>query len=434
MTIEKGRFLTLNAVVRVNQIEVTRTRNEGEDESRLHTPETVDAFRGAISDGWPQGRITWSLSWQALHSANRNYVDIRKMIKRYALSLGDDVTFIPGGFFANAYNTRDQVNRDLHDGLLAVQRLMGDGFKPGSVIAGFLSAENLRYLAEVEGVHVCQGNIWSQYAIDNQDGEGSCCYPYYPSREHFCKPAQGPADFIDCVNLDGWTMDFLAARREGFSDNFNSRMGVGPLETLGRFDPETALKQMMATTAVHFDEGLALNGFAWVTNCWEICLVKRIGHLNYLTKWLESIRSRWPDACLITQGEFGMLWRKANRDNDAMNYRFVQRGTGIGGSDRDKRIRWFMNKDFRLAFLEGLDKNSTRLIIDFTRYDRKAKEPDGLVRNWSLLGELNQKQTRPQDRPRPLEQLATEDIRLILNRYPEIEALTGSNKGDAGDA
>ena len=112
---------------------------------------------------------------------------------------------------------------------------MGAGYRPQSVIAGFLAAENLRYLAEAEGIHVCQGNIWSQFAVDNQDGDGSICYPYYPSIEHFCKPAQSPADLIDCVNLDGWTMDFLAARRAGFDGGFNSRMGVGPIETLGCF-------------------------------------------------------------------------------------------------------------------------------------------------------------------------------------------------------
>jgi len=32
-----------------------------------------------------------------------------------------------------------------------------------------------------------------------------------------------------------------------------------------------------------------------------------------------------------------------------VDYRFVQRGTGIGGSDADKEIRWFMNRDFRLC-------------------------------------------------------------------------------------
>ena len=32
-------------------------------------------------------------------------------------------------------------------------------------------------------------------AASNGDGDGSICYPYYPSKEHFCKPAQGAADF-----------------------------------------------------------------------------------------------------------------------------------------------------------------------------------------------------------------------------------------------
>ena len=38
-----------------------------------------------------------------------------------------------------------------------------------------------------------------------------------------------------------------------------------------------------------------------------------------------------------------------NDNNDDINYRFVQRGSGVCASDPDIEIRWFMNKDFRLA-------------------------------------------------------------------------------------
>ena len=96
-----------------------------------------------------------------------------------------------------------------------------------------MDAESQRYLATEEGIHVCQGQIWSQHGIDHGDGDGGICYPYYPSREHYLKPAQGKADFIDCVCLDGWTCDFLTARREGFVGGFNSRLGVGPIESVG---------------------------------------------------------------------------------------------------------------------------------------------------------------------------------------------------------
>jgi hypothetical protein len=296
---------------------------------------------------------------------------------------------------------------------------MGNGFKPKSVVAGFLAAENQQYLAEKENIHVCQGNIWSQYAIDNQDGDGSICYPYYPSKEHFCKPAQSKADFIDCVNLDGWTCDFLAARREGFKDGFNSRMGVGPIETIGNHGPQKGLEQMIATTAAHFDQGFSLNGFAWVTDCWEISLIKPIGHLETLTTWLTEIRKRWPDAKCITQGEFGLLWRNEFKNNDNINYRFVQKGTGIGGSDKDKEISWFMNKNFRLAFLKDLNDQSEK-VIDFTRYDIPAKEPQNISRNWSLMGVINQKQTRPQDVPVLFKSMIDERQKFILKSYPAI--------------
>ncbi|NWJ53208.1 MAG: DUF3863 domain-containing protein, partial [Bacteroidetes bacterium] len=356
------RFLTFNTVIRVNQIEVSRNRNVGVDERNMHTPERVIVFREAVEKGFPGARITWSFSWLALHDTTANYTKIRELIVGYHFKYGDEVTFIPGAYFANAYNTTAQVNKDLHEGLARVSEIVGNGYRPQSIVAGFLSAKNQEFLAKEEGIHVCQGNIWSQYAIDNQDGDGSVCYPYYPSKEHFCKPAQRKDDFIDCVNLDGWTTDFLAARREGFAEGFNSRMGVGPIETLGKYGDEIGLKEMLHSTAIHFDRGYELNGFAWVTNCWELCLpYDAVG----LENWLSNIKKRWPDVKFITQGEFGLIWRNHYKNNN-FNYRFEEKGSGIGGSDADMEIRWFMNKDFRLALLKNWKLNTPEKVIDFT--------------------------------------------------------------------
>ena len=58
-----------------------------------------------------------------------------------------------------------------------------------------------------------------------------------------------------------------------------------------------------------------------------------------------------PPAHCVTQGDFGLAWRRQFSSNQALNCRFVQRGTGLGGSDADQEIRWFMNRDFRLALL-----------------------------------------------------------------------------------
>ena len=217
LKLDGNRFLTFNAVIRVNQIEVARDRNVGHDERALHTPSRVIKFREAIIKGFPGSRITWAFSWLALHDTTSDYRQIRAIVVGYHQTYGDEITFIPGAYFANAYNSIEQVNRDLHEGLVKVSEMVGNGYRPLSIVAGFLSAKNQEYLSRQEGIHVCQGNIWSQYAIDNQDGDGSISYPYYPSTDHFCKPAQGKKDFIDCVNLDGWTMDFLSARRQGSS-------------------------------------------------------------------------------------------------------------------------------------------------------------------------------------------------------------------------
>ncbi len=411
-----NRFLTFNTVIRVNQIEVSRNRNVGHDERALHTPARVIAMREAVAEGFPGGKMTWAFSWLALNDTSANYREIRRLVIGYHIKYGDEITFIPGAYFANAYNTTEQVNKDLHDALDIISRMVGNGYRPQSIVAGFMSAKNQQYLADKEHIHVCQGNIWSQYSIDNQDGDGAVSYPFYPSTEHFCKPAQGKADFIDCVNLDGWSVDFLAGRRAGFAQRFNSRMGVGPIETLGRYGLETGLKEMMHTTAINFDKGFQLNGFGWVTNCWELSLPYDFA---YLKDWLTAIRQRWPDAKLVTQGEFGLAWRKHYKSNN-FNYRFEEIGSGIGGSDGDKEIRWFMNKDFRLALLSPKEDRSIAKVIDFTDYRNTAKEPAEMTRKWSLLGEINQKQTRPQDKPISSDSLSAKARSVIARHYPDL--------------
>jgi len=407
------RYLTINTIVRVNQIEVTRDKNEGRDERHLHSPEKVKAFREAVSSEFPEASITWAFSWLALHDQTDNYKQIRDLVVSYHNKYGDDITFIPGAYFANAYNTREQVNKDLHEGLAKVSEIVGNGFRPKSVLAGFMAAENQQYLAEKENIHVCQGNIFSQFSIDNQDGDGAPCYPFYPSKEHFCKPAQGKQDFIDCVNLDGWSVDFLAARRAGFEDGFNSRMGVGPIETIFAYGKLLGLQQMMHTTNMHFDKGFDLNGFAWVSTCWEQSLPN-----DGLNDWIHEIKKEYPETKVITQGDFGLLWRKHFKDN-SFNYRFEQKGSGIGGSDSNLKMSWFMNKDFRLAIIKDWQKNwGTEYVIDFTNYNLKAEEPQDMTRKWSLMGEINQKGTRPQDKPKSINDLSPEAVTLIKKHYP----------------
>ena len=140
---------------------------------------------------------------------------------------------------------------------------------------------------------------------------------------------------------------------------------------------------------------------------------------------LSEMRRRWPDAKCITHGEFGMIWREHFKNNDKINYRFVQRGSGVCGSDADMEVRWFMNKDFRLALMRNWKENTPEKVIDFTRYDLKAHEPadpepGGHVRNWSLMNRLNQKGIRPQDKPVDIQELKPGEQEMIIRRYPEL--------------
>lgn len=413
----RGRFLTHVSVVRVNQIEVTPTRSIGQDEAIDNRPERIRSRREAFARGCPQGRMTWAISWLALRDDRQQYRDARRLLADYHDRYGDEITFIPGGYFAPMYDTREHIRQTIHDALGMVSKMVGGGYRPDCLVAGFMDAENMRLLAADEGIHVCQGEIWSQHGIDNGDGDGGICYPYYPSREHYLKPAQGQADFIDCVCLDGWTCDFLTARRNGFEGGFNSRLGVGPIESVGHLGTSAGRKEMMDTTAMHFDQGHALNGFGWVTGIWETS----IGHDDDLAWWLQAVRERWPDTQVMTEGAFGLEWRNHYKNNSALDYRFDTKGTGAPGSEKELEIEWFMNQEFRLALLRNWQSGGPWMVTDFTRYDLPASEPQGLQREWSLMNVLNQKGTRPQDKPKRLGELSAEDQRRIFARYPKLK-------------
>ena len=79
-----------------------------------------------------------------------------------------------------------------------------------------------------------------------------------------------------------------------------------------------------------------------------------------------------------------------------------------------------MNKSFRLALLKDLNTQEEK-VIDFTSYKNKVQEPvSGTTRNWTLFGDINQKQTRQQDSPVFIDQLTNTQKDLIKIYYPEL--------------
>lgn len=415
----QGRYYCFTIIVRLNQIEVAPNVYLGFDERAENTPENLKKYREAIARAVPNGKITIAFSHSALTDESEQYVQLRALAKEYATKYGDDITYIVGGYFVGAYCPREEAKKHIDEALILLENMMGEGYKPRSVIGGFLPSEIMRHLSN-RGVHVAQGNIFSQYYVDNQDGEGSICYPYYPSKEHFCKPAQGEEDFIDCVNFDGWTVDFLCATYCGLTEEgYNSRMGCGPIETLRPYGEEKGLQIMLDTADQMLGDNYFRNGnFGLATSIWELCLIEKNGThgMNIdgdtVYEFFKRLKAKYPDVQVITFGELGARFREAYKNNDELDYRFVHKGTGVGGSLANQQITWYMNKKFRMALKKDLTSGKEK-VIDFTDYTKTYQEPKDSDytkgesnRSWSLLGDINQKNLRPQDKPIPFEELS----------------------------
>jgi hypothetical protein len=436
-----NRFVTLCIMIRTSPWEVSRdVKLINRDESFAHTLDVVRNLRNAFAKNNPNGRLTWGFTLNALEDKRPNYIDIRQYVVECQQKYGDEVSYFPG-YFPAMYLPRERVNREMSEAIQAISGMVGGGYRPDCIMGGFLSAGNLAYLAEKENIHVAHSVIWSQHEVDGGGADGSLSYPYYPSREHFCKPAQGKSDFIDCVSLDGWSVDFLNATvSAGVAgttpyNGASSRRGVGPIESYGEWGLDIGNLSVMHTQSLHFDRGFELNGFGWIPNIWEAALAKIPERPNEwwddtfvyraMERWIGSTLKQWPDVRFITFGEYGQIWRQHFLNNDSLNYRFEEKGLGIGSSWGNEQIRWFMNKEFRLALLKNWHKNTPEKVIDFTRYDRKAKEPDDPspakpTKDWSLMNRINQKGLRPQDKPLLITELNDEEKALIYKYYPSL--------------
>ena len=423
-----GRYYCFCIVVRINQIQVAPGINVGNDERNENTVENLIEYREAIRKAIPDARITIAFSHDALTDESPNFVAIREKAREYYLKYGDDITYMLGAYFSGAYSPRSEIKSHVDDAIRLLKAFLGKDYLPKSIVGGFIPSDVIEHIASL-GIHTVQGVIFSQYAIDNQDGDGSMCYPYYPSREHFCKPAQGSSDFIDAVVFDGWTVDFICASRVGLEQGkYNSRMGCGPIETVGAYGKELGVEIMVRSAAQMLEESYALNGnFGYSCAIWELCLIhKNMNcHMNGMDgetvkDFFEKLKKAFPDISVIPFGELGEKFRNAYKDNDELCYVFRHKGIGVGGSDADVQIEWYMNSLFRLAVRTDLTTNERR-VIDFTDYTKSACEPpdsnyhEGIIhRNWSLLGDINQKGLRNQDTPVPVEELSEEQKKLVL--------------------
>ena len=230
----RGRFVTHVSVVRVNQIEVTPTTNLGEDEAPLNSPDHIRSRRDAFAAGAPDGKMTWAISWLALIDQRQEYKDARRLLASYHDKYGDEITFIPGGYFAPMYRHAQAQSADDPQG------------------AGHdLGVGRQRISAAVSG----RGLSGRRQPALSRHGRGHSCVPgpdLEPARHrqrrrrrrHLLSLLPQPRALPETGAREGrlhrlrlprrLDLRFSCRRATRVSKHkFNSRLGVGPIETVG---------------------------------------------------------------------------------------------------------------------------------------------------------------------------------------------------------
>ena len=151
LTIEGNRFVTLCIMIRTTPWEVSR-------DVKLHPRDEVDwhTLREYVPCGRLSPRITRRSSYMGIHDeclgdGRKNYREIRDYVVECQKKYGDEVTYFPG-YFPAMYLPRERVNREMSEAIEIISKMVGNGYRPQSIMGGFLSADNLRYLAEKENI------------------------------------------------------------------------------------------------------------------------------------------------------------------------------------------------------------------------------------------------------------------------------------------
>lgn len=382
------RFLTVNFLVRKWQIEYTRHSHNGVSEESYNTPENIAKISRWVREAFPEGQVTWALSWEALFDPGPHWQGVRETLADCYGRFGDQVTINPGGGFPNVYNTKEQINRDLEDAFEAIERWLGK--PPRNIVSWQLSAANIAHAARRFGVVATSGHCWSQHGVDNLSQEGSIMYPYYPSLLNALRPAQSAEDQINCVMLDTVTTDLVTARFLLEEEGQDCRMGVQPIETVMRFGYEVGLRQMKLTADRYLRDNYTNLPFVWITNQLEPSVIFFDDDCARATRdWLAYLAETYPDLKLLSTDRFADRFMQTFPDNESLNYNFRYRGTGISGSDPAEEMLWWMNKDYRLGVLRS---GGGCRVIDYVSYKDAPPEPEGPQSNWSLPAILSQKQ------------------------------------------
>ena len=416
----RGRFLTHVSVVRVNQIEVTPTRSIGQDEAADNRPERIRSRREAFARGCPDGKMTWAISWLALN-------DTRTAIPGSAPTAGRLITIatatrspsFPAATSRRCTTRASTIAQTIHTALGMISNMVGGGYRPQCLVAGYMDAENQRLLATEEGIHVCQGQIWSQHAIDNGDGDGGICYPYYPSREHYLKPAQGAGRFHR-LRLPR-RLDLRFSRRPPQRLRGRIQQPHGRRPHRNRRQPRNHRRPQRNDR--HHRDALRhaathSTASAWSPAIWEVS----IGHDEDLTWWLQAVRERWPDTRVMTEGAFGLEWRKHTPNNDTLNYRFDakrHRRPRLRKGTRNPVVHESRVPPRAAARLDHNQRPHGHRLHPLRPQSRRSRTT--LQREWSLMNVLNQKGTRPQDKPTRVQDLSPENQHLIYSRYPDLK-------------
>jgi len=103
--------------------------------------------------------------------------------------------FIPGGYFAPMYDTREHIRGNNHKAPRLISGMVGGGYRPQCLVAGFLDAENQRFLAPMRAFMYARARSGASMPSITATAMAASAIPITPAAKHYLKPRAGHGRF-----------------------------------------------------------------------------------------------------------------------------------------------------------------------------------------------------------------------------------------------
>ena len=209
--------------------------------------------------------MTWAVSWSALQDTRKEYKETANSSPTFTVTSATKSPSSRAVISRRVQHARAGIAPPFATALGMVSAMVGGNLVPQSS-SPVMDAENQRLLAKTKTSTFARDRSGASTASTTAMAMAASAIPTTPAANTISSPPRASRiSSIASASTAGPATSLLLGAKGSRADSTAASASV-PSRAVGNLGKEVGRKEMLDTTAMHFDAGRALNGFGFVTS------------------------------------------------------------------------------------------------------------------------------------------------------------------------